>query len=339
MDNDVLVAAWHERYLAQPERMRGMIDHMLVAHLAGKPVSSVSQLPRYDRARSFIRGAIEEYVAWAKANPRAHEEPAMLATALAALQAGGIEAYAAHLAMEQLGKRPESQLAAAIVRQADPSVETLQAVLEKMADPESSVGMDIRATILHQQEEHEQAAALYGQVLRTDPSNNEVRMRQAQALEEADKLPEAMEMYRKVHTVDGNPLAANNAAYLTTQLHADDQAKLTAAQEMLSEAVAEEPRAGYLLDTLGYLNLLLGQDEQAVKQLRRAVLSLPGSIEVQAHLGRAEKQNGQYELARWHLQAAIDLAEAKTESDDKLTQPEKNALAEARETIKLLPRR
>jgi hypothetical protein len=60
---------------------------------------------------------------------------------------------------------------------------------------------------------------------------------------------------------------------------------------------------------LKFLAYLQGKHDVAVTQLRRAVKGLPESPDVHCHLGLAELAAGRKDLGRWHLAAAVSLAE------------------------------
>ena len=80
-----------------------------------------------------------------------------------------------------------------------------------------------------------------------------------------------------------------------------------------------------LNDTIGWIAHLRGLNHVAVIALRKAVRGSPRSVENHYHLGAVEAALGHWDLARWHLQAAIDLV-SKARAENK---PVPRAKAEA----------
>jgi tetratricopeptide (TPR) repeat protein len=333
-----LIQAFHSRFKSQPEPLRGVLDTLLVSHLMQEPVESLDQLPRFQQAASVGKAALKEYLAFARENAQEGGEAATLLLASAATRMQGMDRYGAFLARQALDKRPGSLVAATLVARGDGRVEALEALLDRMADRDNLVAVEISGRLLHREEEYDKAAQLLRDVLESEPDNQEMRMKLAQSLEAAGALEEALDLYNTVYAASGNPAAANNGAYLVSQLYPKDQQKLTEARKMLADAIPEPARAPSVLDTLGYLALLLKDEKAALEDLRAAVVGLPASIEVHSHLGAAEKLAGNYDLARWHLQAAIDLAQKGRENDDTLNKAEVKALEEAKETLRQIPR-
>ncbi|MFN2184986.1 MAG: tetratricopeptide repeat protein, partial [Anaerolineae bacterium] len=60
-------------------------------------------------------------------------------------------------------------------------------------------------------------------------------------------------------------------------------------------------------DLLGWAYHLSGQQDEAISTLREALDRDPGLVSAQFHLGSLYAGAGQVELARQHLQRAIDL--------------------------------
>jgi len=88
-----------------------------------------------------------------------------------------------------------------------------------------------------------------------------------------------------------------------------DDAVATEAQTLADSAVESSPRTPEFHDTKGWIAFLRGETNKALPELRLAVRGLPDSPEVHYHLGLAEADAGNTELARWHLSAAVGLGE------------------------------
>ncbi len=336
-----LLEAFHQRYLDQPARARDPLSVLLVSHLMQKPVETLSELPFHDRATSYHLAAWQEYLQFAKDNAQDPREAIMLLLAKTAAEASGMGRYGSYIAMVQLEKRPQSLVAAILAAAGDGRTEKVQAVLDMMADTQSLVGISLKARKFHQEQDFGQAIAMFEKIVAQDPQNYEMKLRLAESLEGDGKLSQALELYRQVYEKTGHPQAGNNGAYLISQLYGEDEQKLQEARsilEKMTENLPERAMAGPLLDTMGFIDLLLKQEAQALEKLRRAVKKMPGSIEIQAHLGSAEKLVGNYQLARWHLQAAIDFAGRKRQDGKDLTRAEEKAAREAEQMLARLPR-
>lgn len=79
------------------------------------------------------------------------------------------------------------------------------------------------------------------------------------------------------------------------------------ATQMIQRAVAQQPTAGFIVDSLGWGYYRLGNYEEAVRNLERAVQLSPGDSTVNDHLGDAYWKVGRKREARFQWQHAIDL--------------------------------
>ena len=79
------------------------------------------------------------------------------------------------------------------------------------------------------------------------------------------------------------------------------------ATAMIQRAVAQQPTAGFIVDSLGWGQYKLGQYEDAVRNLERAVQLTPGDSTVNDHLGDAYWKVGRQREARFQWQKALDL--------------------------------
>ena len=93
------------------------------------------------------------------------------------------------------------------------------------------------------------------------------------------------------------------------------------------------PHAAAFRETLGWVLHLQGEDRRALPLLRKAVTGLPNSIEAHAHLGLVEAATGGDQLARWHLAAAVGIAERLKNSGEEINLEQETALKLARQTL------
>ncbi len=161
-----------------------------------------------------------------------------------------------------------------------------------------------------------------------DKDNVYLQSRYGFALEDAGKLTEAVEVYRRIYNATGDPISANNVAYLLGRLYPDDPGRLAEADQFLNAVTksATGPNQEIFRDTMAWLAHLQGRTDQARPELWLAVKAMPGSPEVHYHLGLVESKVGQAELGKWHLEAAVAYGEAAKRSGLMLTSAELEAV-------------
>ena len=82
---------------------------------------------------------------------------------------------------------------------------------------------------------------------------------------------------------------------------------LDRARRMIENAVRQMPQAGYIVDSLGWVQYRLGDIAGAVKNLERAVLLSPGDPTINEHLGDAYWKAGRKLEARFQWEKALSL--------------------------------
>jgi tetratricopeptide (TPR) repeat protein len=305
----------------------------LAALACGDLRSAEAEAVRFSGGGSVLREAAAELVDRAKADPQAAaaEAARLLRASLAADMAPAT--LARTWALEVLQARPTCQWAAglAVATGADPAAR--RRVLETLKPPGCLMGLMIEADLRMDQKQYDEAAALFQKALQRDRGNPRLAVNLAIATERAGRLKEALDLYRGAGDPLKNPNAANNAAYLVTQLHPDDAALLAEAEKWIRSAVDAAPGVAAFRDTLGWVACLRGRHEEACAELRRAVKGLPDSPEVHYHLGVAEAAAGRAELARWHLAAAVDLGKGLAAKGEPLSKSAAEAVDRAREEL------
>ncbi|MFP4356263.1 MAG: tetratricopeptide repeat protein [Phycisphaerae bacterium] len=324
------LAAWHGRLKAVDGERLSVLASVLAGDLAGE-MPEQSDLNGFDGMSSAIRQAVQEYLQFAAKDGSAAES-ARLLNSLVMGQLGMAPKVRREL-LATIEARPESQLAAVLLAGTEADTKIIESVLETLKPADAPVSLLLRANLLYQQRRYEQAAEAFAKAA-AGTSETAMLFRQANALEQAGQLEKALPLYLEIYRRDKQPLAANNAAYLVAQLHAKDPQQLDMALSLMGDAIQQNPRSGYLRDTLGYLYMLKGEKEKALTELRLAVTALPESVEVHSHVGEAEKLNGNSDFARWHLSQAVRLAEAKNQ--DEMTKAEQASHQRARKLLESL---
>lgn len=131
----------------------------------------------------------------------------------------------------------------------------------------------------------------------------------ATALHNSGELTAAAEVYRQMLSDNpGNVAVMNNLAYLL----AADMSKPTEALPLAEKAAALRPGEPQILDTLGWVQFLAGQDDKALRTLRRSVRIKPLAAN-SYHLAEVLWKTGEKTSAAAMWDSARKLAEA---SDD-----------------------
>lgn len=130
----------------------------------------------------------------------------------------------------------------------------------------------------------------------------------ASRLEALERYDEAIETYRKIiASPQGveNWAAQNNLAWLL----ADEKNDLRAALEHAERArvFARDEAAGAVYDTRGWINLQLGNLDEALRDLRLATERSPDQPEVRFHYANALERKGNFAEAAFQLEMALEI--------------------------------
>ena len=331
---------WTDR-LAQLERLLAAVKPpvtmptrhgILSALAAGDLADAEKRLADAAGADLIGRSVMGELVAAARKDPNLKAEAAVLlkstmATDLRLPEIGRV------WAMGALKARPTSQWAAGLAAQHATDAAGLQEVLALLKPADCVLARAIEASILMIENKYAEAAEVYRRAAEAEKGDPQLVMRQAIATENSGKLPEALALYRQVWEKTKSPTAANNAAYLASELYPKDKQHLAEAAAWAQAATDAEPANSAFHDTRGWIAYLLDRNDEAVAQLRQAVKGLAASPEVHYHLGLAENKAGNAQLGRDHLQAAVDLGEAAKTGDRPLPKSATDAVRLAREAL------
>lgn len=131
--------------------------------------------------------------------------------------------------------------------------------------------------------------------------------------EQMDNWPKAEEDFlRSLELSPKEPSVLNYLGYSWI----DRGMNVTKAKGLIEQAVAQRPEDGFIVDSLGWVNFLTGDYDEAVKLLEKAVRMEPDDVTINHHLGDAYWRVGRRIEARFQWQHAID---NKAEGDE-LTQ-------------------
>ncbi len=167
----------------------------------------------------------------------------------------------------------------------------------------------VEGELLHDAEMYEEAKSVYDQALKEIPDNADLLYARAMVAEKLDQLDVLEADLRAILERDPNNAEALNALGYTL---ADRTDRLEEARELISRALELRPQDYYIIDSMGWVYYRLGNHDEAIKYLRRA-LDMKLDPEIAAHLGEVLWVTGKKEEARQVWQRALSLGERKTE--------------------------
>lgn len=111
------------------------------------------------------------------------------------------------------------------------------------------------------------------------------------------------DLKRALELSPDQPDVANYLAYTWVEMGVNVEQAL----EMLRKAVAQRPRSGPIIDSLGWALFKLGRYEEALVYLERAIALSPGDVEINDHLGDLYWRLGREREARFQWARALTL--------------------------------
>ena len=126
----------------------------------------------------------------------------------------------------------------------------------------------------------------------------------AALLHQANRNQEAERQWREALAIQpGNPTLMNNLAYLL----AETGDGLDEALKLASQASTAEPAEASFADTLGWVCVKKGMNDEAIRMLRRLVQEHPDNSLFSYHFGMALYQKGEKSAAQLQLAHALNL--------------------------------
>lgn len=156
-------------------------------------------------------------------------------------------------------------------------------------------------------ERYTEAEAIYDRIIAAAGADADWRLLYARGAmrERLKRWDDAEADLRRALLASGNdPEVANYLAYSWVERGEN----LKEAVAMLERAVQDAPRAGHIVDSLGWALFKLGQTDRAIDQLERAAALLPGDPTINDHLGDAYWAADRKLEARFQWSRAVQLA-------------------------------
>jgi uncharacterized protein (TIGR03790 family) len=170
--------------------------------------------------------------------------------------------------------------------------------------PDEAISRLVRSETLMQREDRVGARRALEEALRAAPQSTNLMLRLAQLEEEAGEHDSAVARYRAVLELQpDNVVALNNIAFsLAVRRNAPAEAVAYARR-----AVSLAPGSGVVIDTLGWVEHLLGNHAAAAKLLEQAVQLAPDQAEVRLHAAFVYMDTGDRGRAEAELKEAVRL--------------------------------
>ena len=189
-----------------------------------------------------------------------------------------------------------------------------QTLLETLVKRETySFNLQSLADFYRRDEQMAKAEQIYNQLIdQLDESNNsnwELYFYRGITLEQQDRWDEAEADLLKARRLSGNqPFVLNYLGYSWI----DNGVNLYQGLEMIKKAVAQEPRNGFFVDSLGWAFYRMKDFGAAVQFLEKATELEPDDPEIIDHLGDALWQSGRQIEARYQWRRALALEDDTT---------------------------
>ncbi len=155
-----------------------------------------------------------------------------------------------------------------------------------------------------QKQRLDDAMALFQRVSELDPDNYEPHQQMALIYRYKGDMKTALKEYEKSLNINPNDsISLNDAA----NIYADLEGNLNKGLEYATRARNIVPQNASVLDTLGYIYYLRGEDESALNILKNAYELNPHLPDIPFHLGQAQFRLKQYSEAEKSLRLALGM--------------------------------
>jgi len=204
----------------------------------------------------------------------------------------------------------------------DEIAKVLARVESEIGDRDAAEMKTLRARALGETKHYDEAIAAYQELLKDDPDNVQLQYELGSVLNEAKRNDEAEKTLRRcleqLPKAPINPDARELRATVLNHLgymFAEQGINLDESEKFLTEALELQPRAGHIVDSMGWCRFQKGQTEQAIGLLKKALDYSSEDPTLYDHLGDAYAKSGDAKKAlecwRESLRLDPDQAEVK----------------------------
>ncbi len=208
-----------------------------------------------------------------------------------------------------IAKNPRHQFAHGLlgeilILKGDPVAAEAEFQLATSLKPEWSTPWVNWVTLKLSQQKGEEANGILQRGLQMNPKNEELRMLFASHLGDTGQFDQAITEYETIlrHNPQ-NLMAANNLASILTDQKGDPKSLERALG--LSRDFEQRAPNPFFLDTLGWVHLKMGHENDALRVIQRAVTEAPQHPLLNYHLGMAHFKSGHRLEAQTYLRKAL----------------------------------
>ncbi|MBK1664875.1 hypothetical protein CKO38_08950 [Rhodospirillum rubrum] len=167
-----------------------------------------------------------------------------------------------------------------------------------------------KGDLLRQDQRFADAATAYSAAIARmgapDPRHWAVYFGRGVAYERTDRWPLAEQDFQTALRLNPDqPFVLNYLGYSWL----DNGINVDQAKQLIERAVAQRPKDGYIIDSLGWAHFRLGEYAEAVGILERAIHETPDDATINDHLGDAYWMVGRRLEARYQWERALSLAD------------------------------
>jgi tetratricopeptide (TPR) repeat protein len=296
-------AHWYLAALTAPQDLSAA----LIELQAISPLEDEAQTPDSGGGLSARRGYLLAALAPFTAESPQTEVAKATGIALAQVQLWPLAVHALTLANEQSepGEADAETLAFlgyALAQSGRPALDILEQA--QQADPQSALPLYFQGIYLRRQGAYQAAEQLFTKAIELDPENAAIYIELAQTRAVQGDLATAETLYQSAIDVSDNPAQFQ---LLLARFYADNGYRVEEAGIPTVEALLEtdEDNAD-AYDLLGWMQFLVGAEDEAVVSLLHALELNPQLISAHYHLGRLREAQGLSSLALTEYQWVIE---------------------------------
>ncbi|MCX7048639.1 MAG: tetratricopeptide repeat protein [Candidatus Sumerlaeota bacterium] len=150
----------------------------------------------------------------------------------------------------------------------------------------------------------DKAKEIFDQLLTVSTTNDDYHYQMGAIYTEMKDGAKAESSFRRAIELNPRNFNAMNAL---GYLYADEGRNLTEAVDLIRKAMEFRPKAGYIIDSLGWAYFKKGELDQALKYLKEATSLPPVDAEIYDHLGDVYRKRGEIDLALKSWEEALKM--------------------------------
>lgn len=161
--------------------------------------------------------------------------------------------------------------------------------------------------VWRRQGQYKKAVKLFGDRLRSNPEDMELRTWYLQSLRQSGALDEALAETRLLLVQGGEHGAQTVLAYNSLGLIYHQMGKFELAEKALRKAVDLDPKSAYVWTNLGLVAYARGRDQEAFLDFQKATSLDPKYMQARMNKAAIYMDCGDYRHARVELEKAVDI--------------------------------